>query len=52
MNHIKPSDDATSVRDIVILWNISQNAIVTDLEQIRNVAWPDWSMAPTINARF
>ena len=25
--------------------------MVTDLEILKNCAWPDWSMAPTINAR-
>ena len=51
-NKVQPADDASAVRDIVILWNMSTSAIVTDFEQIRNIAWPDWSMAPTINARF
>ena len=51
-NKVRPSDDASAVRDIVILWNIPNSQIVTDFEQIRNIQWPDWSMAPTINARF
>lgn len=51
-NKVAPADDNSAVRDIVIVWSMQQNAIVSDLEQIRQTSWPDWSMAPTINARF
>lgn len=51
-NQVKPSDDATSVKDIVIVWNLQTGQMVQDLEVLRGCTWPDWSMAPAINARF
>ena len=35
----------------MILWHIGSSSIVTDFESMRNTSWPDWSMAPTVNAR-
>jgi len=26
--------------------------MVTNFEALKNVRWPDWSMAPAINARY
>lgn len=50
-NSVKPADDPTSVRDIVVIWNIPQSQVMNDFDSMRNTQWPDWSMAPTINAR-
>ena len=50
-NKISFADDGISIKDIVIVWNIKKQEIVTDFDSIRKVNWPDWSMAPTINAR-
>ena len=39
------------MKDIIIVWCIKLQHNVTDFDSIRNTNWPDWSMAPSINAR-
>lgn len=34
-----------------MVWNIKQGKVVSDFDTIRDVNWPDWSIAPSINAR-
>jgi uncharacterized protein with WD repeat len=38
--------------DIYVVWNIQTNQMVTNFELLKNVQWPDWSVAPAVNARF
>ena len=50
-NNISFADDGSNVKDIIVVWNIKQGKIVTDFDSVRDVHWPDWSIAPSINAR-
>lgn len=38
--------------DIYVVWNIQTNQMVTNFELLKNAQWPDWSVAPAVNARF
>ena len=38
--------------DIYVVWNIQMNQMVTNFELLKNAQWPDWSVAPAVNARF
>ena len=51
-NRVVTADDANAVRDIIIVWDMQKGLIVNDLEAMKSTSWPDWSMAPTINARM
>lgn len=35
-----------------MIWNIVNNTMVTNFEALKATRWPDWSMAPSINARY
>jgi hypothetical protein len=50
-NNVSFADDGTSVKDIVIVWNIKKQEIVVDYDMVKDSNWPEWSMGPTINAR-
>jgi hypothetical protein len=38
--------------DVFVIWNIINNTMVTNFEALKQTRWPDWSMAPAINARY
>jgi uncharacterized protein with WD repeat len=38
--------------DIFVIWDIRNNRMVSNFESIANTKWPEWTMAPAINARF
>lgn len=38
--------------DAFVIWNIVNNTMVTNFEALKTTRWPDWSMAPAINARY
>ena len=38
--------------NIFVIWNIKDNTMVTDFDQLSTTKWPDWSMAPALNCRF
>ena len=48
-DHIR---DLTENDDIFVVWDISQNQIVTDYDLLKKSNWPGWSMASAINARY
>ena len=50
-NNISFADDGSNVEDIIIVWNIKQGKVVVDFDTVRDINWPDWSIAPSINAR-
>jgi hypothetical protein len=50
-NNITIAEDSSSVKDLVIVWNIRRNGVVVDFDEIKDCSWPEWSMAPTINSR-
>lgn len=54
INHEAVIDPETysSEHNVFVVWDIVNNTMITDYEKLRNVKWPDWSMAPSINARF
>lgn len=35
-----------------MIWDIKNNTMVTDFDQLSTTKWPDWSMAPALNCRF
>jgi hypothetical protein len=35
-----------------VIWDIKNNTMVTDFDQLSFTKWPDWSMAPALNCRF
>jgi hypothetical protein len=50
-NNVSATDDDSSVKDIVIVWNIKKQEVVIDFDLLKDANWPEWSMGPTINAR-
>ena len=37
--------------NIYIVWNVDKDHLVSDVEDLKNVFWPEWSMANAIHAR-
>lgn len=48
-DHIR---DFKEGEDIFVVWDISQNQIVSDFDLLKKVDWPFWSMSSSINARY
>lgn len=54
INHDCVLDPATytNAEDCFVIWDIANNLMVQNFEQLGNTKWPEWSMAPAINARY
>ena len=50
-NTVASAEDENSVKDICLIYDLSKKDIVQDMELLKNCIWPDWQMAPAINAR-
>ena len=38
--------------DCFVIWDLENNVQVQNFEVMQETSWPDWSMAPSINARI
>jgi len=55
INHeciIDTSTYKSGENNIFVVWDIQANQLFTNFETLKTQQWPEWSMAPSINARY
>ena len=41
-NVISSAEDENSVKDIILIYDLSKKDIVQDMELLKNCIWPEW----------
>ena len=55
INHEVVIDTSTYTfgeNNIFVILDIQSNQLFTNFEALKGTTWPEWSMAPSINARY